>query len=419
MPTDTPKAEVDVLVVGAGPGGSAAAFHMASHGLDVLMVERSSFPREKACGDGLTPRGVKQILAMGMDPLGPGFERIDGLRVYHYHEPILHMPWPELNDYPAFGVVRTRSDFDQALAEHAVSAGARLWQRTEAVAPLVESGWVTGATLKSADEDGGEPYTVRAKLVIAADGAASRFGSAAGIRRDPGRPIGIAARRYYRTDRDLGPWMESWLEVSEQGKMMPGYGWVFPVSQGVINVGAGLQNTFKAFKDVSARSVFEAFLKMLPADWEIDEEHAMGPLLSGPIPMGMNRHPAALPGLLLIGDAAGVVNPFNGEGIAFAMESGRLAADLAFGSLSSGRSALAQAYPTALREQYGKYFAAGRFFVKLIGNPEVMRLATKYGLPREGFMKFLLRVMSGLSDGREGDTQDKMIHAIKQLVPAA
>ena len=418
MSADTLQAEVDVLVVGAGPGGSAAAFHLASHGLDVLLVERSGFPREKACGDGLTPRGVKQLQAIGMDPLGPGFERIDGLRVYHGHDPILQMPWPELNDYPAFGVVRTRSDFDQALAEHAVVAGATLRQRTEAVAPIVEAGWVTGATLKLLEGDE-EPYQVRAKLVIAADGASSRFGSVAGIRRDPGRPIGIAARRYYRTDRDLGPWMESWLEVSEQGKMMPGYGWVFPVSEGVINVGAGLQNTFKNFKEVSARSVFEAFLKMLPPDWDIGEEHAMGPLLSGPIPMGMNRHPAALPGLLLVGDAAGLVNPFNGEGIAFAMESGKLAADLAHGSLSSGRSALAQAYPTALKEQYGKYFAAGRFFVKLIGNPEVMRLATKYGLPREGFMKFLLRVMSGLSDGREGDAQDKMIHAIKQLVPAA
>jgi geranylgeranyl reductase family protein len=417
MPFDTLRAEVDVLVVGAGPGGSTAAFHLASHGFDVLVVERSGFPREKACGDGLTPRGVKQIQAMGMDPLGPGFERINGLRVYHGHDPVLRMPWPELNDYPAFGVVRTRSDLDQALAEHAVAAGARLWQRTEAVAPIVEAGWVTGATLKSTDED--EPYQVRAKLVIAADGAASRFGSAAGILRDPARPIGIAARRYYRTDRDLGPWMESWLEVSEKGKIMPGYGWVFPVSEGVVNVGAGLQNTFKNFKDVSARSVFASFMTVLPPDWEIDEEHAMGPLLSGPIPMGMNRHPAALPGLLLVGDAAGMVNPFNGEGIAFAMESGRLAADLAYGSLSSGRSALAQAYPTALKEQYGKYFAAGRFFVKLIGNPEVMRLSTKYGLPREGFMKFLLRVMSGLSDGREGDTQDKMIHAIKQLVPAA
>lgn len=415
--SEAPRSEVDVLVVGAGPGGSAAAYYLAKHGVDVLMVERSEFPREKACGDGLTPRGVRRLQEMGVDPLGPGFVRIDGLRVYRDEEPILTMPWPTLNDYPNYGLVRSRADLDRFLAEHAVAAGATLWQRTEGLQPLLTDGWVTGARLRRIDD--GESFDVRAKLVIAADGAASRFGGAAGVRRDAQRPIGIAARRYYRTARNIGPWMESWLEMVEDGKMLPGYGWVFPVADGVINVGAGLQNTFKAFKDVSARGVFGSFVKMLPPEWEIDEEHAIGPLLSGPIPMGMNRRPPAVPGLLLVGDAAGLVNPFNGEGIAYAMESGKLAADLAHGSLASGRAALAQAYPIALREAYGRYFAAGRFFVGLIGNPEVMRLATKYGLPREGFMKFLLRVMSGLSDGREGDTQDKLIYAIKRLVPAA
>lgn len=410
--------EVDVLVVGAGPGGSTAAYYLADHGLDVLMVERSRFPRDKACGDGITPRGVRQLLAMGVDPLGPGFQRIDGLRVYRDHDPILEMPWPTLADYPAFGVVRARSDFDETLALHAVSAGAELDQGTEAVEPVFENGWVVGAKLRRMDQDDGA-FEVRARLVIAADGASSRFGQASGVRRDPGRPLGIAARRYYRSDRTIGPWMESWLELVADGKMLPGYGWVFPVSPGVINVGAGLQNTFKGFKDVSAQGVFRHFIDMLPEEWGINEDNAMGRLLSGPIPMGMNRRPPAVPGLLLIGDAAGLVNPFNGEGIAYAMESGELAADLAFQAISEGNPALAQLYPTALQERYGSYFAAGRFFVKAIGNPEVMRLATKYGLPREGLMKFLLRVMAGLSDGREGDAQDRVIYAIKRMVPAA
>lgn len=409
--------DVDVLVVGAGPGGSTTAYYLASHGIDVLMVERSNFPREKVCGDGITPRGVKQLLEMGIDPLGPGFERIDGLRVYRGDEPILEMPWPELSEYPGYGVVRARSDFDEALALHAVAAGAALEQGTEAVEPIFEDGWVVGARLKRVE--GGEPFDVRARLVIAADGASSRFGQSAGVRRDAGRPIGIAARRYYRTHRDVGPWMESWLELVDEGKMLPGYGWVFPVSDGVINVGAGLQNTFRGFKDVSARGVFQHFINMLPEEWGIDEDNAMGKVLSGPIPMGMNRRPPAVPGLLLIGDAAGVVNPFNGEGIAYAMESGQLAADLAFQAVSEGNPALAQVYPSVLQERYGSYFAAGRFFVRAIGNPEVMRLATKYGLPREGLMKFLLRVMAGLSDGRDGDVQDKVIYAIKRMVPAA
>lgn len=383
------------------------------------MVERSAFPREKVCGDGLTPRGVKQLQEIGIDPTGEGFTRIDGLRVYRDDQPILLMPWPELRSYPNFGVVRTRHDFDEMLAEHAVAAGATLLQRTDAVEPIVEDGWVVGARLRDLEDPDSEPYEVRASVVIAADGASSRFGSRAGVRRDPSRPMGIGARRYYKTEREVGPWMESWLELREKGKMLPGYGWIFPVSEGVINVGAGLLNTFRDFSEVSAKGTFDTFVNMLPADWELTEDNAIGPILSGPIPMGMNRRPPALPGLLLVGDAAGVVNPFNGEGIAHAMESGAMAAELAADSMASGRAGLAQAYPAALQARYGSYYAAGRFFVKAIGNPEVMRLATQYGLPREGLMKFLLRVMSGLSDGRDGDAQDKLIHAIRRLVPAA
>lgn len=418
MSAATVRAEADVLVVGAGPGGSTAAWFLAEQGLDVVVAEKAVFPREKVCGDGLTPRGVKQLQRLGIDPLGDGFQRIDGLRVHREDRSILQMPWPELDGYPAFGVVRGRADLDHLLARHAEEAGASVWQGVEAVEPITEDGWVKGALLRRVEGDE-EPFEVRARLVLAADGASSRFGAAAGVRRDPGRPIGIAARRYFRTDRRIGPWMESWLELVEGGKMLPGYGWIFPVSDGVINVGAGLQNTFKGFREISARGVYDRFVGMLPEEWGIDEEHAIGDLLSGPIPMGMNRRPPAVPGLLLIGDAAGLVNPFNGEGIAYAMESGALAAELAVDSLRAGRPALAQAYPAALQDHYGKYFAAGRFFVRAIGNPEVMRLATKYGLPREGLMRFLLRVMSGLSDGREGDVQDRVIHAIRRLVPAA
>lgn len=414
-----PVERVDVVVVGAGPGGGAAAWHLAQRGLDVLLVERSAFPREKVCGDGFTPRGVKQLQEMGIDPLGEGFTRVDGLRVYREDEPILEMPWPQLRNYPNFGVVRTRLDFDQLLAEHAVTAGARLRTRTEAVEPIIEGGWVVGVRLRDLSDPDAGLQDVRAQVVVAADGASSKLGARAGVRRDATRPIGIGARRYFRTTRDVGPWMESWLEIRDGDHALPGYGWIFPVSDGVINVGAGLLNTYRAFSDVSAKGVFDGFVKMLPDAWEMTEEHADGPILSGPIPMGMNRRPAAMPGLLCVGDAAGVVNPFNGEGIAHAMESAAMAAELTAEALATGRPGLAQAYPTALNRRYGSYYAAGRVFVRAIGNPEVMRLATKYGLPREGLMKFLLRVMSGLSDGRDGDAQDKLIYAIKRLVPAA
>ena len=406
---------VDVLVVGAGPGGSTTAYHLARHGLDVLLVEKSAFPREKVCGDGLTPRAVAALLRMGVDVAEPGFERIDGLRIYS-RRTTLELRWPQLADFPPFGLVRPRGEFDELLARRAEKAGARLVERTEAVAPVFDdAGWVAGATLRG--EDGAE-RTVRARFVVASDGAASRFATPAGVRRVEGRPIGIAARRYYRIERHPGPWLESWLDLWDGDAQLPGYGWLFPVADGTINLGAGLLDTFRGFKGVSARGVFDAFVRMLPAEWGIREETAVGPTLSGPLPTSLNRAPSAVPGLLLVGDAAGAVNPWNGEGIAYAMETGEIAADLLHEAITTDRPALAHTYPVRLREAYGRYYFLGRQFVRLIGEPRVMRVLTDYGLPQAWLMRFALRVMGNLTDGPKGDLQDKLIYALERMAPA-
>ncbi|MGZ4152804.1 MAG: geranylgeranyl reductase family protein [Actinomycetota bacterium] len=409
---------VDALVVGAGPGGSTTAFYLARAGLDVMLVERSAFPREKVCGDGLTPRAVKALTRMGVDVEAPGFERHAGLRIYS-RKVTLELPWPTLRSFPGYGLMRTRAEFDELLARRAEKAGAVLRERTEAVAPIVEGGWVTGATLRSADEPDAEPAEVRARFVIASDGASSRFAGQAGVRRDPHRPLGIAARRYYRTSRQAGPWLEVWMDLWEGDAILPGYGWVFPLGDGTVNVGAGLLNTFKNFKDVSAQRLFDAFVRMLPPSFGIDEGSADGRLLSGPLPMGFNRTPSAVPGLLLVGDAAGLVNPFNGEGIAYAMESGELAAELVHDALVKDRPGLAQMYPAMLRERYGRYYTLGRVFVKAIGDPRVMRILTDYGLQVRPLMRFLVRLMGNLTDGKDGDPQDRLMYALERLAPAA
>ncbi len=413
------KHEVDVVVVGAGPGGSAAAYHLSRHGVNVLLVDRASFPREKVCGDGLTPRGVKVLLRMGIDPDEPGFERVKGLRIFS-RKVMLELPFPQLEEFPDYGLVRTRLDFDELLARRAEKAGARLLEGTEVLGPISSDGYVTGATIRDAREGGTGPTgEIRARYVIAADGASSRFAGQAGVRRDATRPMGIAARRYYRIERRPGPWLEAWMDLWEGDAQLPGYGWFFPVADGRSNIGAGLLNTFKGFKDLSAQRVFDAFVRMLPEDWNVNDDTADGRVLSGALPMGMNRSPPALPGMLLVGDAAGMVNPCNGEGIAYAMESGEVAAELIHDALVTGRPGIAHMYPTVLRQRYGSYFHIGRGWVRALGHPPVMRALTEYGLPQAWLMRFALRFLGNLTDGPKGDASDKVMEALLRLARAS
>jgi geranylgeranyl reductase family protein len=412
------RIETDVLVVGAGPGGSAAAYHLARHGIDVTAIDRAAFPREKVCGDGLTPRSVGAIERMGVDTSDPGFERVIGLRV-HSKDVTIDLPWPELETWPDYGLVMPRLGFDHLLLERAKKAGARVLELTEARSPLIRAGWVVGAETVPADDPSHEPTEIHARFTIAADGAASRFAAHAGVRRDETRPLGIAARRYYRAPNLGGPWFESWLDLWERDMLLPGYGWLFPMADGRVNLGAGLLSTFRNFKDVSATRLFAAFARMLPEDRGISEETADGRMLSGPLPMSMNRTPQATPGMLVVGDAAGAVNPMNGEGIAYAIETAELAAELVHEALVKDRPGLVMTYPHALRERYGRYFTLGRGFARLVGKPEIMGPATKYLLPNPKVMGFAMRMMANLTDGRDGDAQDKLFYVLERLARAS
>src|SRR3954447_8280941 len=165
--------EADVIVVGAGPGGSAAAYHMARHGLRVLLLEKTEFPREKVCGDGLTPRASRQLVRMGIDTSEKaGWIRNKGLRVIGGGVR-LELDWPELASYPNYGLVRTRLDFDDRLAKRAVEGGALLRTRTTVTGPILDAdGRVAGVTAEAGP--GKEPVEFRAPLVVAADGVPGR-----------------------------------------------------------------------------------------------------------------------------------------------------------------------------------------------------------------------------------------------------
>ena len=187
--------------MGGGPSGSSCAYWLAEAGWDVAVVEKKVFPREKTCGDGLTPRSVRQIADMGIEGALTGAHRFNGLRAHAFGK-VLDLPWPEHPTFPSYGYVITRHDLDAIVNERAVKAGATVWQGTEAVEPILddrrppgpEPG--AGARLPSCVGRGGQgeghrrTRTVRARYVVVADGANSRFGRALGTARDRDQPHG-------------------------------------------------------------------------------------------------------------------------------------------------------------------------------------------------------------------------------------
>jgi menaquinone-9 beta-reductase len=416
--------DADVIVVGAGPGGSAAAFHLARHGADVLLLEKSEFPREKVCGDGLTPRAVKQLVGMGIDTAAEGWTRNKGLRVIGGGLR-LELDWPELTNFPNYGLTRTRTDFDQLLASAAVDAGAKLMTRTNVTGPVYDdrTGRVVGVT--TAGQEGAEK-TLRAPLVIAADGVSGRFPLAMGLKKRDDRPIGVAVRRYYRSPRHDDTYLESWLELrgkNDVEKLLPGYGWIFGMGDGRVNVGLGVLNSSVEFGKSNYREMLLDWMAGTPDEWGMnDEANADGQIMGAALPMGFNRVPHYTRGVMLVGDSGGMVNPFNGEGIAYAMESGALAAEVAIQALAEAdalrRERSLQLYPAELRARYGGYYRLGGWFVKLIGRPEIMRFATKHGLPHPLLMRFVLKLLANLTETRGGDAMDRVINAMTRAVPA-
>ena len=432
--TTADERQADVIVVGAGPAGSTAAFHLAQAGVDVLLLEKTTFPRDKVCGDGLTPRAVKQLIGMGIDVDGPGWIKNHGLRIVGAGHR-LELPWPDLAEFPPYGLVRTRMDFDEILARHAEKAGARLMERTAVTGPVVDetTGRVVGVTAKPVDDRGrrtcepGETLEFRAPVVIAADGVSARIAVALGLERRENRPMGVAVRTYYTTPRHDDPWMESWLELWDgepgQSTLLPGYGWIFGVGDGTANVGLGVLNTSKGFQNVDYKDVLRRWLANTPPEWGFREENMVGKVASAALPMGFNRKPHYTRGVLLVGDSGGMVNPFNGEGIDYAMESAEIAAHTVLQALNRpegpGRERVLEGYAAALTSAYGGYFTLGRVFAKMIGNPTFMKQATRYGLPRESLMRFMLKLMANLTDPRDGDVADRIINGLSRVAPAA
>ncbi len=413
-PTHTPEGAdhlYDVLVVGGGPSGSSCAYWLADAGWDVAVVEKKTFPREKTCGDGLTPRSVRQIADMGIEGALSGAHRYSGLRAHAFGK-VLDLPWPEHPTFPSYGYVITRHDLDAIVNERAMKAGATVWQGTEAVEPILDERPVSGVDPAAVPGSAGLPACVgavltekatgrtrevRARYVVVADGANSRFGRALGTSRNRNQPMGMALRGYYTSPGHEQTFIESHLDIRDgEGNVVPGYGWIFPLGDGRVNVGVGLLSTDRRWKGINTSTLMDHFVAYAPKEWELSPSTALGPPTGGKLPMGLAVGPRLGATTLVVGDAAGTINPFNGEGIAYGYETGRLAAASLGEALLGGGEAALQGYEQRLEEAYGLYYRVARAFIRVISRPELMTLCVGTGMRSEPLMSWILRIMANL-----------------------
>jgi geranylgeranyl reductase family protein len=400
----------DVLVVGGGPGGAAAGYWLARRGLSVVIAEKKHYPREKACGDGLTPRAVRQLIDMGFD--FTGHHRVIGLRAYA-GDLRLEMPWPEHTIYPNWGAVVRRSDLDMQVAALAEKQGAVVASGAEAI-PNIEAGDLASVTLRRRGE---EDEMVVPKYVVVADGSLSRFGRKLGTQRRRDYPFGLAVRGYWNSPNSQDEYIESQLEIKDRnGHAMPGYGWVFPLGDGEINIGAGVVSSFKGWKGLNTSELLEAYVAGLPGYWELDDDSLVRSPIGGKLPMSLSIQPRFGRNWVAVGDAIGAVNPFNGEGIDYAYETGRMAAGYVADAIATGNPAVLQGYTQELDDIFEDYQRVARRFVMVIGYPTMMKTFTYLGMRNRPLMEWALKVMANLLEPEERGLSERIYGAIERIV---
>lgn len=376
----------DVVVIGGGPSGSAAAHVLATAGHHVTIVERQRYPRPKTCGDALSPRAVAELAHLGItDDDLDRFHRVTGVRLVAGRR-TEERPWPAHPVFGSHGYVARRDQLDAMTVGRAVHAGATLLESHDALRPIVERGFVRGADVV---DDTGRSLGIRARYLLVADGANSRFGRALGTFRQRSWPYATTIRSYWSTPLHATRSVEASFDLRDRdGTALTGYGWVFPVGDGTANVGVGVLSTSHEFRSVNSTELLDRFVHDLADRWQLDPTAPLARPVSGRIPMGASVGPSAGPAHLVVGDAAGAANPLTGAGIEYALGTGRLAGEVLAEALASNDPTALQQYPTRLADAFGTHFKVGRLLDRFAGRPSVMRRAGRamVGGPRAADM---------------------------------
>lgn len=378
----------DVVIVGAGPSGSAAAAWAARAGRDVLVVDRATFPRDKPCGDGLTPRAVEQLELLGLGDWLDSHIRHRGLRMSGFGGDV-QVDWPGPS-FPSTGSAAPRTELDDRIRKVAEESGARMLLGAKAVgAHHDSSGRVRSVVLADGTE-------VRCRALIVADGARSTLGRVLGRQWHQETVYGVAARGYLASPRADEPWLTSHLELrSPDGAVLPGYGWIFPLGNGEVNIGVGALATVKRPADVALRPLMSYYADLRRDEWGFE-----GPVrapASALLPMGGAVSGIAGPNWMLIGDAAACVNPLNGEGIDYGMETGQLAAEML------DCPDLTHAWPELLAARYARGFSVARRLALLLTFPRFLPATGPVAMRSTTLMRVAVRVMANLVTDEDAD----------------
>jgi len=381
----------DVLVVGAGPAGSAAAAWAARAGHDVVLADAAVFPRDKACGDGLTPRAIAELDQLGLGDWVRSRTRNRGLRAAGFGQELL-LPWPG-GSLPDHGSAVPRTELDARIREVALDAGAAPMEGARAVDVERDGDRISAVVFEHADES---RSTLACKRLVVADGARSPLGRVLGREWHRGTAYGVAARGYITSGRSDDEWISSHLELrGEQGELLSGYGWVFPLGTGEVNIGVGTLATARRPAGVQLKSLMELYADARRADWQLE-----GPVrapASALLPMGGAVSGVAGRNWALIGDAAGCVNPLNGEGIDYGLETGRGVAELL------AEPDWSTSWPATLRRHYGEAFSIARRLAGLLTVPRFLPAAGPVGMRSRALMTVALRVMGNLVTDEDRD----------------
>lgn len=383
--------DTEVLVVGAGPAGSSAAAWSARAGKQVTIIDSATFPRDKPCGDGLTPRAIAELSSLGLASWLTGRARNLGLRAAGFGQELL-LPWPG-GSLPNYGGAAPRMILDATILGVATDAGANLLQNTSAHDVVIENGEIKSVIAKTNDGD----IQINATKVIIADGARSQLGRKLNRQWHRDTAYGVAARGYIASERSDDPWISSHLELrNAENEILSGYGWIFPLGSGEVNIGVGTLATSKRPADINLRALLSQYTDQQRTDWKLSGE--IKSPWSALLPMGGAVSGVAGRNYMFVGDAAGCVNPLNGEGIDYGLETGRLAAQML-----DTENDFSVAWPSELRSHYGYAFSIARRLAGILTVPGLLPAAGPIGMRSRTLMKLALRVMGNLITEEDTD----------------